>query len=46
MIPKLADAITFHTEEDGAHYGAEDINLKPVKPVKSLDNVSYDGKVK
>jgi hypothetical protein len=45
MTPKLPDTITFRTEEDGAHYGAEGIRLKPVKPMKSWD-IMYDGKMK
>ncbi|XP_023703367.1 uncharacterized protein LOC111862314 isoform X2 [Cryptotermes secundus] len=45
MTPKLPDTITFRTEEEGTHYGAEGIRLKPVKPMKSWD-IMYDGKMK
>jgi hypothetical protein len=45
MTPRLPDTITFRTEEDGAYYGAEGIQLKPLKPMKSWE-IIYNGKMK
>jgi hypothetical protein len=45
MMPKLPDTLIFRTEEDGAYYGAEDIQIKPLEPMKSWE-IKYDGRMK
>ncbi|XP_069693780.1 uncharacterized protein [Periplaneta americana] len=44
MTPKLPDTLTFRTEE-GQLYGAEGIQLIPVKPMQSW-GIKYDGKMR